>query len=348
MTVVLWGIAKVIGLVLLVLLLLIVAALLIVLFVPVRYRAEISADGAVRGQVRATWLLHLVSFRLLYDRELTLSLRVLAFRLMGGEEKRKRKRKRRQRRESPGGRERPAEREEKAAKESPVKESERLSEKSPPGSVAEPEPAPPKPPPPEPESASESRRAPAAHGTKTEETDGETKAKGIAGKIWLMLWKLGKRIAGIFRAVRAFPARLRRLKARILAAFRRLRGRIKELKNKKDRIWEFLSKEENRKTLLLIKRQVFAVIRHILPRKVKGEFRFGFDDPSVTGQVLMAVSPFYGCYARSLTLTPVFEEKVLVGNVSLKGRIRVATLLVIVIRLCMDRNFRRLARKWLR
>lgn len=58
-----------------------------------------------------------------------------------------------------------------------------------------------------------------------------------------------------------------------------------------------------------------GLIRHLLPQTLKGTLRFGFEDPSYTGQVLAAVSPFYGVYARSFTLIPEFEEKILEGEV---------------------------------
>lgn len=69
----------------------------------------------------------------------------------------------------------------------------------------------------------------------------------------------------------------------------------------------FLRNEENKKTFRLAKRQIFAVIRHILPRKSEGKIRFGFDDPYMTGQVLTWISPFYGLYGRHLQIWSGFS-----------------------------------------
>lgn len=74
--------------------------------------------------------------------------------------------------------------------------------------------------------------------------------------------------------------------------------------------------------------------------------KFGFEDPYAVGQVLIYASPFYGLYAKDLRLIPVFGEKILEGNLSVKGRIRIGTLLALAIRVFMDKNFRILLKKW--
>ena len=53
-------ILKVIGVILLVILGLILAAVLLILFVPVRYRVDVSFEGKPDGEAAVSWLLHLV------------------------------------------------------------------------------------------------------------------------------------------------------------------------------------------------------------------------------------------------------------------------------------------------
>ena len=76
---------------------------------------------------------------------------------------------------------------------------------------------------------------------------------------------------------------------------------------------------KTKKTFRLAKRQIFAVIRHILPRKSEGKIRFGFDDPYMTGQVLTWISPFYGLYGRHLQICPDFLEPCLEGGMEAEG-----------------------------
>ena len=52
-------ILKIIGIILLVILALLFTAVLLILFVPVRYRTEVSFDGKPDGEAAVSWLLHL-------------------------------------------------------------------------------------------------------------------------------------------------------------------------------------------------------------------------------------------------------------------------------------------------
>lgn len=133
---------------------------------------------------------------------------------------------------------------------------------------------------------------------------------------------------------------------KIRVTFQKICGKLKALGEKKDQVLVFLNQEDNKATLRLLKRQALALLKHILPGRVKGRLKFGFDDPYTTGQVLTWVSPFYGLYAKNLQLIPVFGEKVLEGELELKGRIRIGTVIAIALRMLFDKNFRKLLKKW--
>jgi hypothetical protein len=133
---------------------------------------------------------------------------------------------------------------------------------------------------------------------------------------------------------------------RIRRIYKAVRDRYRMISEKKQWMKSFLDNEDNRKTLRLLKRQGFRLVRHVFPYRLKGELRFGFDDPYTTGQILTWISPFYGLYAGKINLIPVFEEKALDGELSLKGRIRLGTILVLVVRVLLNKNFRRLLREF--
>lgn len=121
---------------------------------------------------------------------------------------------------------------------------------------------------------------------------------------------------------------------------------LKNIKNTYMRVSEFLKSEENQKTLKLILRQIKAIVRHILPRKASGTVTFGFDDPYTTGQVLSAASIFYAWYGQQIVLVPMFEQVILEGELRVKGRIRVGTLLWRGLLVYLNRNFRVLLKRW--
>ena len=81
----------------------------------------------------------------------------------------------------------------------------------------------------------------------------------------------------------------------------------------------------NAKTLLL--GEVKKLGLHILPRKVRGEIEFGFDDPSLTGRILAVAGICYPLYGNNIKITPYFDRKILEGELKVKGRIRGIVLL---------------------
>lgn len=115
--------------------------------------------------------------------------------------------------------------------------------------------------------------------------------------------------------------------------------------NKFKKFLEMVQDEKNQRMFRLVKSQVFGILHHILPTRMKGSIKFGFDDPFQTGQVLTYVSPFYALYAKHLELIPVFETAVFEGEVQLKGRIRIGTVLAKGVRLLFDKDIRALIRQ---
>ncbi len=120
----------------------------------------------------------------------------------------------------------------------------------------------------------------------------------------------------------------------------------RRIKDRLEQLWQFFMEEENRKTLRLIFRQVKAVLRHLLPRRIRADVVFGFDNPATTGQVLAICSLVYAWYGESIRLTPVFDEKILEAQVEIKGRVRLGTLLVLALRVLFNKNFRVLVKRW--
>lgn len=128
-------------------------------------------------------------------------------------------------------------------------------------------------------------------------------------------------------------------------SFRKVCDKLKAWIEKKDEILSAVQDERNKKTWRLLVRQFKRLIRHLLPTRAVGKIRFGFDDPYTTGQVLQYLSPFYGKWSKRFLIIPVFDTAVLEGEVDLKGRIRLGTILGIGIRVLLDKNVRRLIKK---
>ena len=100
-------------------------------------------------------------------------------------------------------------------------------------------------------------------------------------------------------------------------------SKLDKLINKAKDIHYLLTEEENKKTILLMLEKTKNLLVHILPKKIVGFFKFGFDDPSTTGQVLEAVAIFYPLYRDDFKIVPMFYDEIIEVDISFKGRLRV-------------------------
>ena len=121
--------------------------------------------------------------------------------------------------------------------------------------------------------------------------------------------------------------------------------RIEEIKEKIKHIKEMASDQRIHRAILLLIDGAWKMVRHSLPRKIKGRAKFGFEDPSTTGQILTYVSLLYPCYAKSVELVPMFTEKVIDLDLYFRGRVRLFSLIWICVKIWFDRNFRYLYKK---
>ena len=75
-TATIFTVLKIAGLVLLALLALVVAVAALVLLVPVRYRVTGTYQEKLQGEAVVSWLFHLLSCRVSYDRELAVVVQI--------------------------------------------------------------------------------------------------------------------------------------------------------------------------------------------------------------------------------------------------------------------------------
>ena len=329
-------ILKIIGIILLVIIGLILLLVLSVLFVPIRYSGRASYDEAAKCDIRVTWLLHILSFRIGYEEVLTARFRVFGYTvfketLFGDDEE---------------DTEPETEAEIKEGFADTLRDIVRIPRKT--GEVAE-DYAP---------GQDRDRKKDAAGGRDKVPPDSEpgrirsrqqaeqtvSKPAGRTGEAG------GRKVPDQDTGSRGFFWRIKQwflgLIEKLRFSFEKFCDKLKEIKDKKEGFQNFINDEANRATFSLLLKQGKRFLKHVLPRKIKGRIAFGFDDPYTTGQVLMYASPFLGWYHRHLSLEPYFDQVVLEGNVNFKGRIRIATVLFLGFVVYRDRNFRKLLKQW--
>ena len=336
-------ILKILGILLLILLLLILFFAVVVLFVPVRYRLTASRYEKLKGELLISWLLRGISLRVFYDGRALARGKVLWFRLFEKqlwpfEEEEA---------------ERPeSEQPEAGEMDAGQPESERTEEPDGLGKKkAE------QPPLPQEEEGKEEEfeeRLRATELSPSEDREKEEPDPALSGPsnpgIRLLLGRLKETVKRFTRKligkISGFFRDFHQSLKRIPKIWTEIKNKLANGRQSFERMREILTNEENREVFRLLVSRGRKLFRHVRPKKIKGKLQFGFSDPYRTGQVLTAVSPFYGLYAKELELIPDFEHEVLKGEISVKGRIRMGVVLWTGIRLFLNKNFRRLLKRF--
>lgn len=136
-----------------------------------------------------------------------------------------------------------------------------------------------------------------------------------------------------------------KVKSIIKKTKRKIRAVIRskdKLKKKIDDIKMIINDEANKEMVRLLYSQLKALFKEIMPVKYRINIHYGCDDPYRTGQLLMYISIFYGLSGIDMNITPDFNEKVLEGDIYIKGRVRIYKLLMIVFRVYRNKRFREL------
>ena len=62
----------------------------------------------------------------------------------------------------------------------------------------------------------------------------------------------------------------------------------------------------------------------------------------MTGRILGVIAVIYGITGVQFNITPEFDQKVLEGDIYMKGRVRIYRLLLIALRVYKNKRFRKL------
>lgn len=152
---------------------------------------------------------------------------------------------------------------------------------------------------------------------------------------------------GFFYKLKAFLRKLLNIPKKIVELLIKVKNSIKKVYyiiigflEKWHKIRAFLQNEINKKGLKNSFLSLRKIFKHIRPRKLTAEVEFGTGDPCSTGQLLGGLAVFYGYYGEAVQIIPNFETAMLEGSILCKGRIRLFTLLIICIKLILNKEFR--------
>ena len=327
---ILFLIIKIIGIILAVLLGLALLILLLVLFVPVRYRAYgIRSSRECRAEGRVSWLLRLLCIPFSFqDGELEIKVKLLGFTILDplkGEEEAFREPVQRKTEQSAGKKEgtagADAEKEEETAEEN-------AGEADASGSFEASQ-----------ADETETSARPASEGAG--EAAAESEDEASEGRFSRGFRELRRFLRAVIRFFMKIPRKLKNLKC----TFQRFCDKIKRMVKRYREMKAFALDERTKAAVSLVWKQAGILLGQALPRKIRGRLHFGTEDPALTGQILGAIGIFYPLFMDNVKVEPDFEKPALDGELSLKGRLRIVTVLRIAWRLYRDKNVRYVYRR---
>ena len=312
-------ILKIIGITLLVVLGLFLFLFLVVLFVPVRYRFKGNYDDSFHCKGKVTWLLQLVSIKVEVKEGVVTSIRILGIPLSiflknkkkdilsPEEEKQDNHNQSKDRVESVA-------KQEDAKPQLEQKKSQTLESVEDEMDVKE--------------LQNENSQV---DSITAEMSVIQTKKKSIIQKFQDIYNTIKQKIKDIIHKIRNV---IQKIKDFILSS--------KDKKKQLKRYLKILQSDTTKAAFALCKNKIFKMLKHIFPRKLHVDFKFGFEDPATTGYTLAVYGMLPKSVGKCIILHPDFDNPVFEGQFKVKGAICAFTLLCQVLSILMDRNCRKL------
>ena len=304
-------ILKLIGIIVASILGILIFLLLVVLLVPIRYQIDAENKEAIRAQAKVSWLLHLIYFKIIFvDNHLIMKLYIFGKAFYDSDKPKKVVIKKVKR---------TVKRVEKQVEEKVDVKVEELFEDQ----VED--------------QTKEVKIDTPQLEQKTEITDNNNEYKSE---------KKANNTKGLIEKIKSICNKIKKLWLGIknlILNINKTYTRFGELWNKSK---SFLQNEINKAGLKHILKSLRKIFKHIRPTKLSINMEFGTGDACSTGQALGAFAAFYGYYGKRIKIIPNFETAIIEGTIFCKGRIRLFTLLIICIKLILDKNFRKLIKNF--
>ncbi len=139
----------------------------------------------------------------------------------------------------------------------------------------------------------------------------------------------------------------------------KIRRKIQDIRRKIKQFFEKIKKiNEKREALLNVyhhkrfevaKKDAVVYIKTlwniIKPKHLEGYVHFGLEDPAATGQVLGIIAMFLAWYHEFLQVEPDFEHACLDGNLKGNGKIRLFSVVKLIIKIMFNKNLIKVIKK---
>lgn len=117
-----------------------------------------------------------------------------------------------------------------------------------------------------------------------------------------------------------------------------------KLKSVKDNTEYYIDLFGNERKVEVLKKALAIVLgelKKMAPKKLNGQVHFGLEDPGTMGTVLAVLGIIYPIIGNNFNIEPDFEQVVFEGEVFMKGRIYIISLLIAAWKLYFNKELRR-------
>ena len=117
--------------------------------------------------------------------------------------------------------------------------------------------------------------------------------------------------------------------------------KVQKVLHQKEELQRILNEPSTKQAVVFAWGELKHLLKHILPRKMKGYVAYGADNPATTGQVLGILSVLYAKTGYLLEIRPNFEQAEFKCEVEFRGHIQVITLLGIAVKVFLHQELRK-------
>lgn len=145
--------------------------------------------------------------------------------------------------------------------------------------------------------------------------------------------------------------KIKDIKGFILSARKNIKNiysKFKEKCAKVRAIKAFINSPTTKKAFKFGKEIIIKTLRHIFPKKIKGNIEIGFESPDLTGKTLGYIAMGYSVFnvnPKKIKITPDFQNEIFNGNVKLSGHIMLGVVLYYGLRFYFNKEIHRIIKK---
>jgi hypothetical protein len=149
---------------------------------------------------------------------------------------------------------------------------------------------------------------------------------------------------GIFQKIKEYFSKLleklKKVKEKLEYTYEQICDKIDLVSEWKEKITDFIVDEIHIQAYERLKKEGKELYTSVKPAKIKGNLKLGFESPMTTGLVVAGISLVHPHIKDNLDLEADFDSKVLVGDLRVKGKFKIGSLLWFGIKLLVDKAVR--------